>query len=521
MCANAFANQALLRDTLGFTGVMGSDCGAVGYLLAPGPGHNTTNSTTEMISLAVNNGTVDIACDSNFPKYLAPALAAGAVSPARLALAVDRVLDLFFDLGLLDPPSAFDSWGAERVDSPAHRALALEAAAQSIVLLKNDKLPVGPNGADAPVLPLPATAGLRFAFIGPNCNATQTLVGNYAGLNTLVESHSLLDAVNARAGPEQSIVYAPGCADTECNSTALFSDAVSAADAADVVILCIGLSPVNKYGNFDGHQEGEALDRMTLTLPGNQSALVAAIVATNVPAAAIVITGGAVALGASAAGLVSIVHSIYGGELGGDALAALLFGDTSPSGRLPYTIYDAEFVNTRPPTDMSMDGGLGITYMNYKGTPEYQFGEGMSFTTFNYTWLDAATAAPTRIDTTAFASGGNMSYAVTVTNTGTVTSDVSALAFVTSDAGAPLKKLFDFARAAALAPGASATLYFSLTPNAAATVDADGSRVLRAGARRIVIGDVLPAGVSDVGRVLRVTLYVDGADVELEAAPRL
>lgn len=553
MCANNWANQRLLRDTLGFSGVMGSDCGAVGYLLdRPPTGHNATNDTNTMISLAVNNGTVDIACDGAFPAYLAAAIEAGAVSPARLAGALERIADLFFDLGLLDPPSVFDSWGAERVDTAEHRALALEVAMQSIVLLKNAPLQTGsPNGPASPLLPLPATPALRVAFIGPQCNATQTLIGNYAGLNTLVDAHSLLAAATAAAGP-RVITYSPGCADAACNSTAGFAAAVATAAAADAVVLCLGLAPVNTYGDFAGHQEGEALDRTSLELPGNQSALARAVLAAGVPTAAVVVTGGAVALGDLRDALPAIVWSTYGGELGGDALAAVLFGARAPTGRLPYTAYDAGFPATRPPTDLSFDGGLGITYMYYRGVPEWPFGAGEFYTNFSYAWGAAAAAAedggvggggagaPVEraalhdgdaddargpaarvvvVDTARFRDGAApVAFAVNVTNTGAVASGVTVLAFVSGDGapGAPLRQLFDFGGVPLLAPGESATVFFALTPAAAAQVDRDGARVLRAGERVVDFGG---DGGRGGGRApLRATVRLEGADVVVEPA---
>jgi beta-glucosidase-like glycosyl hydrolase len=516
MCANHWANQQLLRDTLHFDGVMGSDCGAVGYLLdSPPTGHNTTNSTTEMISLAVNDGTCEIACDDAFQNFLAPAFNAGVISDARLREILERICTLFFDLGLLDPPSVFDSWGAERVDTATHRALALEAATQAVTLLKNSPLSAGPNGAGQPLLPLPATT--KVAFIGPNCNATQTLVGNYAGLNTLVNSHSLLQAALARA--PTTVSYSPGCLDTVCNSTSLFASAVAAAKVADAVVLCLGLTPVNKYGDFALHQEGEALDRTVLTLPGNQSALAEAVLATGVPTAGVLINGGTVALDTLFDKLDSIVAGYYGGELGGDALAAVLFGDRSPAGRLPYTAYDRRFIDTRPPTDMSMDGGMGITYMYFLGTYERPFGYGLSYTSFSFQWMNGL-SADLVVDARQWSSGvANVSYAVNITNVGTVTSDVSALAFFsTGQPGAPLSQLFDFGKVSLLAPGASATVLFSLPAELAAEIGADGSRVLRAGDIQVAVGDVVLRGESEDGRVLRATLRVTGEDVLVKAA---
>ena len=208
-------------------------------------------------------------------------------------------------------------------------------------------------------------------------------------------------------------------------------------------------------------------------------------------------------------------------------MAALLFGDASPSGRLPVTVYPAVFASQRNITDQVLSNGVGCTYQYYTGAPLWPFGWGLSYTTFNYSWFDSATATereekeresgtdvrissddvrvvsgsvPIAALVAAFklklaGGGGGVAplppqFAVNVTNSGNVTSDVSVLAFWSSNVtGEPLNELFDFQRVAALKPGSTATVTFSLPPDVAATATEEGTMVVRPGVYRVSFGD--------------------------------
>jgi beta-D-xylosidase 4 len=248
----------------------------------------------------------------------------------------------------------------------------------------------------------------------------------------------------------------------------------------------------------------------------------------------VLIHGGPLALDDTSLSLPAIVDAHYPGEMGGDAVVSVLFGDVSPSGRLTTTVYPAEFVQQRdmsdyqlaPHTNAANASVPGITYLYYDGTPQFPFGFGLSYTTFAFAWLSEQ-PAQSQHDAAALASGVLPPFAVNVTNTGGVTSDVSALAFVSTGVpGEPLKQLFDFQRAAAVAPGDSVVLSFTLPPELAAVVLADGSRVIRPGTTlRVTIGDVPAATVpwSDAvarGSIVRTDVVVGGeADVVVSSLP--
>ena len=240
-------------------------------------------------------------------------------------------------------------------------------------------------------------------------------------------------------------------------------------------------------------------DRTALTLPGMQEALLQAVAATGTPTVLVLVHGGALAVEWAAANVGAILDLHYPGQCGGDAAAALLLGDASPSGRLTTTVYLADFVAQRNATDMSLaphDGVPGVTYMWYDRPVLYSFGTGLSYTTFAFSWFDTAGAAAA-VDVSAWAAGVSAPppYAVNVTNTGSVASDVVALAFLSSGAaGDPIEQLFDFQRAAALAPGETVTLYFAASLDVAARVSLEGVKALQPGRLSVRIGDVRATG---------------------------
>jgi hypothetical protein len=197
--------------------------------------------------------------------------------------------------------------------------------------------------------------------------------------------------------------------------------------------------------------------------------------------------------------------------MGGDALADVLLGAVAPSGRLPTTSYAPEFVASREITDYNFTSSDGITHLYYTGTPQWPFGFGLSTTTWNLTWIDDATR---RIDAQAWAQGTLLPppFGVNVTNTGQRVSDISLLAFVSSDLpGEPIQKLFDFARTASVAPGETRTLFFTMPSDISGAVLADGSIELKQGMLRVRIG--APGEM-----MLEASLHVDGL---AQVRPRL
>ena len=314
-------------------------------------GHNYSQGAVGAVNAALGAG-VDVNCGPLYRMWLAGLVANGSVAEALLDVSVARVYTTAMSLGLLDTavPQVYAGYGAESVDSAEHRALALRAAQESLVLLKNDGV-------------LPLAPGLKLAFIGPHANATQDFLSNYHGSNTLVDAHSPLAVARARGwavsyarGCNICDVTPPGFPNMPCppgaaSNASMIPAAAAAAAAADVAILFVGLDQTSEAENFD---------RDTLALPGVQDALVAAVLAAQPNTVLVLVHGGPVAAPAAFAGARAILDAVYGGELAGDAIVDALTGAAAPAGKLAMTYYFNNITN-RDIRDMDLSSAGGIT----------------------------------------------------------------------------------------------------------------------------------------------------------------
>jgi len=354
--------------------------------------------------------------------------------------------------------------------------------------------------------------------LGPHYNSTQDLLSIYVGQNIIVNSYSPLQGI-VDVGANV-IGSAMGC-DLFTNDTSGFAEAVAIAQQADYAIVFIGLHPGQGGGSA---REDEGWDRENVTVPGVQTELVQAIAATRVPTIVVMINGGPIAITWIKENIPGIIEAWYPGEIGGLAIANVLFGIVSPAGRLPITLYDVNIDWQRPTImDMSLRNRGGITYRYYTGKPLWPFGWGLSYTTFSFQWSRVATDADGDLKTTTpddvsqhrahvrattaamlaahpryYQTRGRLTaddtpalYQVTVKNTGQVTSDCVVLGFITSThQDAPLRELFGYDRVT-LVPGNSTTIYFSVPPQVLSLVNALGEEYIRAGNYTIQIGDSL------------------------------
>lgn len=382
-CSNDWLLQTTLRDSWRFDGYVTSDCGAVSDECKPEPaGHGLYNCTVATAK-SIQAGT-DVDCGPIYANGIGAAVAAGILTPAEVDVSFGRLTAIQMQLGLFDNNKAdqpYFNLGLDDIDTPAHQQLALEAAQQALVLLKNDK----------GVLPL--APGAKIAIVGPHYNATQLLLSNYhgsrcaAGKNDFSCIVSPMLAIAAANGASGSVTGAAGCS-VAGTSTSNIAAAVAVAAAADVVILAVGI---------DDSQEREGLDRVITTLPGVQTQLVAEVLKLKKPKTIVAMfNGGALSLGSIKDAAPAIVAANYGGEAGGLALADVLFGRYNPSGKLAATMYPSDYVNQIPLTEMGLTVGPGRTHMFYTGTPEFPFGAGLSYTDWAMSWADhdAAAAAP-------------------------------------------------------------------------------------------------------------------------------
>lgn len=337
----------------------------------------------------------------------------------------------------------------------------------------------------------------------------------YTGHNTLVNAHSPLMAM--RDYGATIVGTLAGCANVGCTAAADYDAAKALAAQADTAVVFLGLHPGqcdhdDVHGACDNRdklaREDEGFDRGNITLPGKQLELLQAVHSAARKVVVVLINGGPIDITWAKHNVPAIVEAFYPGQLGGDAVTRVLYGEVSPSGRLPVTFYDASVTAKRSISDMSLSGGGGITYQYYQGTPLWEFGFGLSYTNFTYEWAEAP---PAEAATSSLLSSSPPQYAVKVTNAGGVASDHSVLAFLRrpGSAGAPSRELFDFQRTGPLAPKSAATVSLRVSPHVAADSDAAGKQAIRPGALEVRVGD------------LSATLTLTGAAVTTFDLPKL
>ena len=371
-CASPTLLDKILRKEWGFQGHVVSDCWAIRDIYKD---HGLAKTPQEAAAIAVKAG-CDLNCGDTFP-YLVKAVEEGLIDEATITQSAERLFVTRMKLGMFDPQEhvAYAQIPYSVNDSEAHKTLALEAARQSMVLLKNDDN----------LLPLDKTELKSIAVIGPNADWPEVLLGNYNGTPSSVVTP--LEAIRAAVSPETTVTYAPGCSIARMDRRSI-SKAVKAASEADVAIVIIGLSQEmeGEEGQEEGLPKGSKSkgDRTEINLPGVQEEMLQAIHATGTPVVVVLVNGSAVAINWAQDHVPAILEAWYPGQAGGTAIADVLFGDYNPAGRLPVTFYKS--VAQLPDfTDYNM---AGRTYRYMTDEPLYPFGHGLSYTRFLYDSLD-------------------------------------------------------------------------------------------------------------------------------------
>ncbi len=450
-CGNA-NSTAILRRSWGFKGYITSDTDACGDIYAS---HRFTDTPEAAAGLCVSSGT-DIDSGGTYKNHLAKAVSGGHASRDDVNSALRNTYRMRMRLGLFNPEDVESSYrrvNKSVVGSAKHVSMSRHAARQSMVLLKNDHT-------------LPFAKGCKVAVIGKSSNSTNDILGNYVG--PLCPSggtecvETLWEAIGRISGG--------GTPPTLHDRVSDVAGAVAAAKAAELVVLTVSNAD-------DGGGEGH--DRQTISLASDQQALAKAVLAVGKPTVLVMINGGIISIDDLKESAPAILEAFMPGQWGAGAVAETIFGDANPGGKMPVTMYSSDYISKVDFLDMSMQAGPGRSYRYYTGTPLYEFGAGLSYTTFDVKWQED--------EDEQIVEHGKTVTAV-ITNTGTRAGD--EVVFLYSRPAAetiklpapgvtpvPIKQLLAFRRVH-LAAGASETVTFDVALEDLALVDHEGHRAV-------------------------------------------
>lgn len=368
-CASKTLLEDILRGKFGFSGYVVSDCAAICDIHQH---HHITNNEAESAALAVNNG-CDLNCGETY-KWLKTSVALGLISEETITTAVERLFAARFRLGMFDEDCEYDAIPYDVVECETHTKRNLQMAEESIVLLKNDGiLPLSPNQ--------------NIAVIGPVADDVTVLLGNYNG--TPSRYTTLLAGIQSQA--KGKVYYARGSHlfDDEVHRAVErpLREAIIAARHADVVIMMCGLNPTLEGEETDNYNGSAGGDKVDIELPPSQKTLYREIIKLGKPVIFVNVSGSCIALTEQDKDCRAVLQCFYPGAMGGEALANVIFGKTSPSGRLPVTFYKT--TDDLPPfEDYSMENR---TYKFFRGTPLYEFGHGLTYSEITEEAIDENT----------------------------------------------------------------------------------------------------------------------------------
>ncbi len=448
-------NSWLLKDLLcgewGFEGFVVSDGWGVDDLYKL---HRVAAGEAEAAEKSFSSG-VEVELGRCF-RHLEQAVLGRRIPESALDAAVAKVLRVKFMLGLFENPFVDEDAAVAITNSPEHRALALEAAHKSIVLLKNKE----------GLLPLDRSRLRSLAVIGPN--AAKVRLGGYSG-NPL-EPVSVLEGIRQKAGNALEILYAEGCGltlspgaaselwpldqiilPTAAEDAASIAEAVATARKADVVLLVLG---DNEQTCREGWSQTHLGDRDSLDLPGRQEELLRAVAATGKPVVLLLLNGRPASINFAAEHAPAILEGWYLGQAAGTAVADVLFGEVNPGGKLPITF--PRSVGQIPAYYYHKPSARrGYLFSNKE--PLFAFGYGLSYTTFAYSNL--------RLNTDTIRADHRATLSVDVTNTGSRAGDEIVQFYVrdvlSEGVTRPVKLLKGFQRIT-LQPGETRTVRFEV-----------------------------------------------------------
>ena len=472
-CGSKRMLKDILRGEWGFEGHVVSDCWAIRDFHE---NHKVTGCEVESAALAVNNG-CDLNCGCTYEKLIY-AYKAGLVKEETIDEAVTRLMEIRLRLGTIpERKSKYDDIPYELVECKEHIDLALDAAKNSFVLLKNDG-----------ILPLNKKDYKTISVIGPNSDSRRALIGNYEGLSS--EYITVLEGIRQVVGDDIRLFHAEGTHLWKDRIHVIsepkdgFAEAKIVAEHSDLVVMCLGLdASIEGEEGDEGNQFGSG-DKPGLKLTGCQPELLEEIAKIGKPVVLLVLSGSALDLSwaQESNNVNAIMQCWYPGARGGRAVADVLFGKASPGGKMPLTFYASD-QDLPDFSDYSMDNR---TYRYFKGTPLYPFGYGLGYSKVDYLFAS--------IDKNKAAIGENFKIKVDVKNAGKYTQHEAVQVYVKDEEAStrvPLRALRKV-KCLELEPGETKEVEFTLTARDFAIIDEKGKCIVEPGKFLISIGGQQP-----------------------------
>jgi beta-glucosidase len=460
----------ILRQEFGFDGLVLSEGGGIGTLVYEGLAPTQKEAGALALAAGVDVG---ISFESGYMRDMLASVREGKVPIRLIDRSVRRILKQKLRLGLFERPLVDPEHAVRTVHRPEHQDLALEAAREAIVLLKNDQN----------LLPLKKT--LRsVAVIGPCADDAHSQLGDYVPAKIPQHITTVLEGIKQIVSAGTQVTYVKGCEVVGAGPDEIAKAQDAAADA-DLAIVIVGES--NHWGEGKPSTDGEGRDAATLELTGRQEELVRAVHASGRPTVVVLINGRPLAVRWIAQHAPVLVEAWLPGEKGGQAVAEVLFGDVNPSGKLPVTVPRHAgqlpvYYNAKKSKRYWLRQGWGRAYVDLEPTPLYPFGFGLSYTRFQYSDLELSPGEIGPAET--------IEVRFRVKNVGQRPGKETVQLYLedlVSSVSTPVKQLRGFAKLA-LDPGETKTCSLKLAPDDLALYDADLRRVVEPGQFRVMVG---------------------------------
>lgn len=419
-----------------------------------------------------------------YRKHLVQALEQGLIEEKDLDLAVRRVLEMKFRLGLFEQPFVNPDFAEQVIGCEDHIQLAREVAQEGIVLLKNE----------GNTLPLSKT-GTKLAVIGPNANHIYNQLGDYTSPQPREQIVTVLDGITRKLGADSGqVLYAPGCR-IKGDSREGFAQALACAEQADVIVMVMGGSSARDFGEgtidlrtgasvvtddpWNDMECGEGIDRASLNLMGVQLELMQEVHKLGKPVIVVYINGRPIAEPWIDEHVHAIVEAWYPGQEGGNAIADILFGDVNPSGRLTVSI--PKHVGQLP-VYYHAKRTRGKRYLEMDLAPQYPFGYGLSYTEFQYENV--------RVVPEVIGPEDEAQVMVEVTNTGAVAGNEVVQLYITDVSASVTRAEMSLKgfRKIHLEPGETQTVTFPVQKEHLALVDSRLQSVVEPGEFKLMVG---------------------------------